>query len=108
MAGISRMSSSKSLSPRRRLSRHTAISVLSERLTPGEVASLWFRRSPEWAREIHDIHPDFPQPGPDGLYLRVQVAEWFDRWHGYKQNSPKDAYAAHTEEALRIAQHGRG
>jgi hypothetical protein len=88
------------------MSRKAALTPLSQRLTSGEVATLWFRRGAELGAKIHKEYCDFPQPGPDGLYLLTQVTEWFDRWHGHKQRSAKDAFAAQTAEALRIAEHG--
>lgn len=88
------------------MSRRAVLHPLSERLTPAEVAQLWFRRAAEFAGQIHGVHPDFPKAGPDGLYLRTQVKAWFDRWHGIRQNAPCEADA--EEEAMRIARHGRG
>lgn len=82
--------------------RHADISALTRRLTPREVAQLWFRRSAAWARDIHAEHPDFPLPGPDGLYLAAQVEEWFDRWHGRRQSDAGFDRSA-EEEAMRIA-----
>jgi hypothetical protein len=90
------------------MSRLADLSIYSQRLTPSEVARLWFRRSPTYAPEIHEHHPDFPKAGPDGLYLREAVKEWFDRWHGRRQGSGASAALDAAEaEALRIAQSGR-
>jgi hypothetical protein len=90
------------------VSRVADLSSLSERLTGGEIARLWFRRASAFALEIHADHPDFPKAGPDGLYLREAVKEWFDRWHGRRQGSgAATALEAAEAEALRIARHGR-
>jgi hypothetical protein len=88
------------------MSRRADISAFSQRLSPSEVAELWFRRSAGWAKNIHVEHPDFPCPGPDGLYLRDAVREWFDRWHGRQPERTSDSQF--EEEALRIARNGRG
>lgn len=90
------------------MSRLADLSSFSQRLTPSEVARLWFRRAAAYAVEIHANHPDFPKPGPDGLYLREAVKEWFDHWHGRQQGSGASAAMEAAEaEALRIARHGR-
>ena len=86
--------------------RHTDLSAFTRRLTPAEVAQLWFRRGREFGREIHAVHPDFPRAGPDGLYLTAEVEGWFDRWHGRRQSATPDRDA--EDEAFRIARHGRG
>lgn len=89
------------------MSRRPAdITALTERLTPPEVARLWFRWGAEKSSQIHVIHPNFPRPGPDGLYLREQVREWFKHFHGWRQGS--SARPAEEDEALRRAVHGRG
>ena len=80
-------------------------SHFSERLTPGEVARHWFRRSATWGAEIHTHYPDFPGCGPDGLLLREAVKEWFDRWHGRQPGNRLESQL--EEEALRIALNGR-
>lgn len=82
------------------------LTPMSERFSAGEVAQIWFRWGREKSSEIHVIHPNFPKPGPDGLYLREQVREWFKHFHGWRQGSVvrKDE----EDEALRRAQHGRG
>lgn len=87
--------------------RHADYSQFIERLTPGEVAVLWFRRAVSFGVEIHKHHPDFPQPAPDGLYLRRDVSAWFDSYHGHVQASRQTAKQA-EDEALRIARFGRG
>lgn len=90
------------------MSRLADLSDFSQRLTPSEVARLWFRRAAAYAVEMHSDHPDFPKPGPDGLYLREAVKEWFDRWHGRRQGSGAlAALEAAEKEALRIARNGR-
>lgn len=70
-----------------------------QRLTPIEVAQLWFRRGADYADQIAVAHPDFPAPGPDGLYLAEQVKAWFDRWHGQSTRYELDDDAV----ALQIA-----
>jgi hypothetical protein len=80
-------------------------SMFSERLTPSEVAQHWFRRSANWGRNIHTEFPDFPSRGPDGLFLRQAVKEWFDHWHGRKEGC--EMKSQFEEEALRIAKYGR-
>lgn len=89
------------------MNRHTIVCAFSQRLTPTEVAELWFRRSRTWASDIHIQHPSFPMPGPDGLYLKAQVEEWFDGYHGRRVGPLRAAYAA-EDEALRIARGGGG
>lgn len=88
------------------MSRIAELTPLSERLSPAEVAQIWFRWARDRAPDIHVIHPNFPNPGPDGLYLREQVREWFKRFHGWRQGST--ARPDEEEEALRRAVHGRG
>lgn len=71
--------------------------ALSRRLTPSEVAQFWFRRGAAYAEsQLRSDHPDFPKPGPDGLYLTAQVAAWFDKWHGVRVplDAPDDEAAA--------------
>lgn len=71
--------------------------ALSQRLTPAEVAQFWFRRGAAYAiAQLRIDHPNFPEPGPDGLYLTAQVAAWFDKWHGVRASSiePDDEAAA--------------
>jgi len=85
--------------------RPSDLSTFSERLTPGEVARHWFRRSAPWGADIHIHYPDFPSRGPDGLFLREAVKEWFDRWHG--RSFRKAPQSELEEEALRIALNGR-
>lgn len=55
--------------------------------------------------EIHTHYPDFPGPGPDGLFLREAVKEWFDRWHGRRLEI--STQGSMEEEALQIARYGR-
>src|SRR6185437_3690076 len=85
--------------------RHSNLTDHSQRITSIEIAAHWFRRGSEFARTIHEMYPDFPQPGPDGLYLLDDVRSWFERYHGKRQTfiPSKEAEA----EALRIARHGR-
>lgn len=83
------------------MKRHAALTAFARRLTPAEVAKHWFRRGEEFGREIRDAHPDFPAPGPDGLYLIDDVEAWFDRWHG-KRHAHAPLHEA-EEEALNIA-----
>lgn len=87
------------------MTRLADLTAFSQRITPAEVARLWFRRAPAFAASIHVDHPDFPKPGPDGLYLRESVKIWFDRWHGQRQACAAPDSAA-EEEALRIARGG--
>lgn len=89
------------------MKRRSTLTVHSRRLTPAEVAQLWFRRGADFTDSIHSEHPDFPQAGPDGLYLLSQVEAWFARWHraGPVQTTSLD----HEEdEAMRVAGGGRG
>jgi hypothetical protein len=81
--------------------RRSALSPLSCRLTPTEVAQLWFRRGTDYAEKLHSEHPTFPQPGPDGLYLAAQVSAWFDNWHGAKAKSGKPDFEAEILEMIR-------
>jgi hypothetical protein len=69
------------------MKRHAKLTVYARRLTPAEVAQHWFRRGADFAKDIHATYPDFPKPGPDGLYLLSQVETWFDRLHGRTQIS---------------------
>jgi hypothetical protein len=71
-----------------RLKRHAALTTHARRLTPVEVAQHWFRRSTDFAKQIHEAFPTFPQAGPDGLFLLSHVEAWFDRFHGNKQRDP--------------------
>lgn len=78
--------------------------ALSRRLTPAEVAQHWFRRGTSYAEQLRADHPDFPKPGPDGLYLASDVVAWFDKWHDVRVSSPgTDDEAA----ALEIARGAR-
>lgn len=85
--------------------RRADFTAFTQRLTPVEIAQYWFRRSRDFALDIHNQHPDFPKPGPDGLYLREQVRIWFDGWHGREQNFALAPTG--EEEALEIARNGR-
>ena len=78
----------------------------SERLTPAEVADYWFRRDRRFGASIHNEHPDFPRPGPDGLFLRCQVLAWFELFHGLRRRSGERIPDAEAE-ALAIARFGR-
>jgi hypothetical protein len=87
------------------MARRANLTPFTERLSPSEVAQLWFRRSACWAKNIHVEHPDFPRPAPDGLYLKAAVRDWFDYWHGrMSEGSPQQKF---EQEALRIARNGR-
>lgn len=81
------------------MTRMASLTPLSQRLTPVEVARLWFRRGPDFAGKIRNTHPDFPKPGPDGLFLLTQVEAWFDRWHGRPQGRPD----SEEEDAMQAA-----
>lgn len=84
------------------MARHAKLSIHSRRLTPVEVAQLWFRRGGEFGDRIHEDYPDFPNPGPDGLYLLSSVEGWFDRFHGIKRgNDP--TLEAEQEAAMHAA-----
>ena len=85
--------------------RRAEFTAFAQRLTPGEVAVHWFRRRKEFANTIHELHPDFPRPAPDGLLLLDDVKLWFDLYHGKRQTVPNFNDA--ETEALRIARHGR-
>jgi hypothetical protein len=85
--------------------RRTALSAMSQRLTPGEVAQFWFRRGADFGPKIADEYPDFPHPGPDGLFLLEDVRAWFDCWHGKRQRPGTRGSA--EDAALEIARHGR-
>jgi hypothetical protein len=63
------------------ITRHAKLTPASRRLTPLEVAQLWFRRGRDFVTEIHLQYPDFPQPAPDGLYLVAAVESWFEKFH---------------------------
>lgn len=67
------------------MSRRARLTVHSRRLTPAEVAQLWFRRGEDF--DFREAHPDFPAPAVDGLFLLSAVEAWFDRFHGRKQPS---------------------
>jgi len=88
-----------------RARRHADLTAFAQRLTPAEVAQHWFRCGRAFASDIHAKHPDFPRPGPDGLYLTDQVRIWFDAWHGRRQNFASEC--TDEEEALEIARNGR-
>ena len=84
------------------MSRRPALTLHTRRITPVEVAQLWFRRGAAYTNQIRIDHPDFPMPGPDGLFLLSQVEAWFDQFHGRKQPSlvPPER---EEEEAMRAA-----
>jgi hypothetical protein len=84
------------------MGRHAKFSVYARRLTPAEVAQFWFRRGIEFSKEIDETYPDFPKPGPDGLFLLSQVEAWFDRFHGKSQISLVPA-EDEEEAAMRAA-----
>lgn len=64
------------------MARTAALTTHTKRLTPTEVAQLWFRRGAAFAERILHEYPTFPKPGPDGLFLLSAVEEWFDTFHG--------------------------
>ena len=82
--------------------RRAKLTPHARRLTPLEVAQHWFRRGRDFAPLIHDTHPNFPQPGPDGLYLLRQVEAYFDRLHGEAGISLK-TLADEQADAMRAA-----
>lgn len=88
------------------MSRRAALNPLSRRLTPKEVAQLWFRRGEDFAEIIHQTYPNFPNPGPDGLFLLSSVEAWFDRFHGRPQPSASSR-EREEEEAMRAASGAR-
>ncbi len=90
----------------REMRRKANLTPLSRRVTPREVAQLWFRRGADFAVEIRVEYPDFPLPGPDGLFLLAQVEAWFDRFHG--QVSMTGPAPRHEEEAAMRAALGQG
>lgn len=65
--------------------RRASLTVHARRITPSEIAQHWFRRGTDFARQIHTEYPDFPQAGPDGLFLLSHVEGWFARFHGLRQ-----------------------
>jgi hypothetical protein len=82
--------------------RRATLTVHARRLTGAEIAQHWFRRGQEYKDQIRKEYPDFPQAGPDGLFLLSAVEAWFDRFHGRKQPvlvAPEDE----EEEAMRAA-----
>lgn len=85
-----------------RARRRANLTILSRRLTPAEVAQLWFRRAADFGDEIAKTYPDFPKPGPDGLFLLSQIESWFDRFHGRSHISLVPP-VAEEEAALRAA-----
>lgn len=68
------------------MSRRATLTVHARRLTPAEVAQHWFRRGTDF--DFRKTYPDFPAPGPDGLFLLSAVEGWFDRFHGRKHVLP--------------------
>ena len=80
--------------------RRADLTTFSRRLTPREVAQHWFRRGCDY--EFRIVYPDFPKPGPDGLFLLTAVEGWFDRFHGQRQ-PPSDVLKDEEEEAMRAA-----
>jgi hypothetical protein len=82
------------------MKRHSNLTTFSRRLTPREVAQHWFRRGADF--DVRVSYPDFPKPGPDGLFLLSAVEEWFDRFHGHRQLS-RDPSMDEEEEAMRAA-----
>jgi hypothetical protein len=70
------------------LTRLANLTSHSARLSPVEVARLWFRKGPDFAALIQSKYPDFPKPCPDGLYVLSHIAGWFDRFQsGYQSDS---------------------
>ncbi len=84
------------------MTRRATLTVHSRRLTPVEIAQNWFRRGADFAGDIHSQHPDFPRPGPDGLFLLSQVERWFDRFHGTAQPSLV-THETEEDEAMKAA-----
>jgi hypothetical protein len=84
------------------ISRRAKLTPHSRRLTPMEVSQHWFRRGRDFAPQIHDNFPEFPQPGPDGLYLLSQVEGFFDRFHGVKAMDFETTADEHAQ-AMRAA-----
>jgi hypothetical protein len=84
------------------MTRRATLTLHTRRITPVEVAQLWFRRGSAYANQMRIDHADFPAPGPDGLFLLSAVEGWFDRFHGRKQPSlvPPEQ---EEEEAMRAA-----
>ncbi|HCE07488.1 MAG TPA: hypothetical protein DEQ40_02595 [Oxalobacteraceae bacterium] len=68
------------------MSRRARLTVHTRRLTPAEVAQLWFRRGEDF--DFRGAYPDFPIPAGDGLFLLSAVESWFARFHGTKQPFP--------------------
>lgn len=85
-----------------RVTRHSAFTAHSQRLTPLEVAQHWFRRGRDFAGMIHSTYRDFPRPAPDGLYLRSQVEDFFLRLHGIKAAEDRSP-DAEQDEMLKVA-----
>jgi hypothetical protein len=81
-------------------SRHSKLTPHSRRLTPLEVTQHWFRRGRDFV--IYDTFPDFPQPGPDGLYLLSQVEDFFGRIHGMA-TADTETSAQEEAKAMRAA-----
>lgn len=80
--------------------RRSNLSPYSQRLTPAEVAQIWFRRGAQFANQIWKTYPDFPEPGPDGLLSLSRIREWFDRFEGRKQ--PFSSATEEEEEIMRL------
>jgi hypothetical protein len=88
------------------MSRRATLTIHSQRLTPVEIARLWFRRGADFADLIHATHPDFPKAGPDGLFLLSQVQGWFDRFHGVSQKKGVHDTTGEEEDFMRQAAYG--
>lgn len=84
------------------MSRRATLSAYSQRLTPVEVARLWFRRGADYSGQIHADHPDFPKAAQDGLFLLSHVEGWFARFHGTGQPL-RETPEGEEEEAMRVA-----
>ena len=89
------------------MSRRSVLCIHSQRLTPVEVARLWFRRGADYVDTIHVTYPDFPKPGPDGLFLLSQVQGWFDRFHGVSQKKGSHDITGEEEDFMRQAANGK-
>lgn len=85
------------------MKRHSTFTPYAKRLTPTEVAAFWFRRGPDFSRQIPMEYPNFPLPGPDGLFLLSEVETWFDQFHGKRQAVHRRSTVDEEEDALRIA-----
>ena len=87
------------------MTRQAAIARDPFVLRHAEVARDYFRQAPAsfTPERLRRLHPSFPMPRHDGLYLREAVEAWVRRSFGVDVRYP----SMDAARALEIARHGR-